>query len=88
VFWGLRRGGRPHRPTFKATGALEADGFNLSFVSRIGSTYRIESTSNFDRWDILEEGIPGDGRPLFYLLPKVSPEGGFYRVVEIAPTEP
>lgn len=76
------------RPPLKATGAMAADGFNLRFVSRLGYTYRIESTSDFDHWDLVEDGIPGDGQPLLHLLPKVTERSGFYRVVESGPVEP
>lgn len=71
-----------NRPPLQATGELEEEGFSLRFVTRIGSMYRIECTHNFARWEIVEDDIPGDGRPTFHLLSKVTPESGFYRVVE------
>ncbi len=69
-------------PAFKASGQREAGGFGLDFISRLGSEYRIEYTTDFKKWYVLVENVRGDGRPLGYLLPMANPKAGFYRVAE------
>ena len=37
------------------------DQFNLSFPTKIGSFYTIQSSSDLNHWEIIESGIDGNG---------------------------
>lgn len=72
------------RPAFTAKPAGEpGNRFTaLSFVSRLGATYRIEFTTNLRSWFPILENVAGTGRRLNLSLPPTSELSGYYRVVE------
>jgi hypothetical protein len=55
------------------------DQFNLSFPTKVGSSYAIQSSSDLNHWETIESGIDGNGdiiRREFSVVGK----NGFYRV--------
>jgi len=55
------------------------DQFNLSFPTKVGSSYAIQSSSDLNHWETIESGIDGNGDIIKRQFSVVG-KNGFYRV--------
>ena len=65
--------------TLMSSGAINQ--FNLSFPTKGGSVYMIQSSSDLHHWETIESGIDGDGSTIKRQFSAVS-RNGFFRVTE------
>ena len=65
--------------TLMSSGAINQ--FNLSFPTKSGSVYMIQSSSDLHHWETIESGIDGDGSTIKRQFSAVS-RNGFFRVTE------
>lgn len=66
------------------SGAMDVNGFTITWNSEIGDTYAVEATGDFSAWNRLVEGYPEGGAPssiTSYTDPDMGPDHRYYRVV-------